>query len=43
VLSWEEHRRIRDAIASGDVELAQQRTLEHMAGVLEDLDRTAGR
>ena len=42
VLSWEEHRRIRDAIAAGDPELARQRTAEHMAGVIEDLGRAAG-
>lgn len=41
MLSWEEHRRIRDAIAAGDPELARQRTLEHMAGVIEDLARAA--
>jgi len=40
MLSWEEHRRIRDAIASGDPELARQRTLEHMAGVIDDLTRS---
>lgn len=42
MLSWEEHRRIRDAIAARDPELARQRTLEHMAGVIDDLARTAG-
>lgn len=41
MLSWEEHRRIRDAIASGDPDLARQRTLEHMRGVIHDLGRTA--
>lgn len=43
MLSWEEHRRIRDAIASGDPDLARCRTLEHMAGVIDDLARTARR
>lgn len=43
MLSWEEHRRVRDAIASGDAELARQRTLEHMAGVIDDLARVAPR
>jgi len=43
MLSWEEHRRIRDAIAAGDPDLAQQRTREHMAGVIDDLARTAHR
>lgn len=43
MLSWEEHRRVRDAIASGDAELARQRTLEHMAGVIDDLARAARR
>lgn len=43
MLSWEEHRRIRDAIAAGDPELARQRTLEHMTGVIDDLARAAGR
>lgn len=43
MLSWEEHRRIRDAIASGDPDLARRRTLEHMAGVIDDLGRAAPR
>jgi DNA-binding GntR family transcriptional regulator len=41
MLSWEEHRRIRDAIAAADPELARRRTLEHMAGVIDDLTRPA--
>lgn len=43
MLSWEEHRRIRDAIANGDPDLARQRTLEHMAGVIDDLGHASGR
>jgi DNA-binding GntR family transcriptional regulator len=43
MLSWEEHRRIRDAIAAGDPELAQRRATEHMAGVIDDLARAAQR
>ena len=43
MLSWEEHRRVRDAIASGDADLARRRTLEHMAGVIDDLARAAPR
>ncbi|MEX2627920.1 MAG: GntR family transcriptional regulator [Ilumatobacteraceae bacterium] len=42
MLSWDEHRRIRDAIADGDGERARQRATEHMAGVLDDLRQTAG-
>lgn len=37
MLSWEEHRRIRDAIAEGDPEASKLRALEHMAGVITDL------
>lgn len=43
MLSWEEHRRIRDAIAAGDPDLARRRTLEHMGGVIDDLARAAPR
>lgn len=37
MLSWDEHGRIRDAIAAGDSALAKQRTNEHMTNVIEDL------
>ena len=40
MLSWEEHERIRDAIASGEPELARARATEHMVGVIDDLVRT---
>lgn len=43
MLSWEEHRRIRDAIADGDPELARRRTLEHMTGVIDDLTSAIAR
>lgn len=37
MLSWEEHQRMRDAIAAGDAESAAASALDHMAGVIEDL------
>jgi DNA-binding GntR family transcriptional regulator len=38
VLGWEDHQRIRDAIADGDVEAAEARTYAHMASVVHDLE-----
>ncbi|HSL57428.1 MAG TPA: GntR family transcriptional regulator, partial [Acidimicrobiales bacterium] len=40
LLSWEEHRRIRDAIASGDPAAARSRAVEHLTAVLDDLSRS---
>lgn len=42
-LSWEEHRRLRDAIVAGDTSLARARALEHMTGVIDDLVRNTNR
>jgi DNA-binding GntR family transcriptional regulator len=36
--SWEEHQRIRDAIAAGDVEDAKAATFAHMASVIDALE-----
>lgn len=41
MLSWEEHRRIRDAIAAGDPSQARTRAIEHMTGVVGDLAHRA--
>lgn len=43
MLSWEEHRRIHQAIADGDPKAAKARTAEHMAGVIADLTEVASR
>ena len=37
-MSWDEHRRIRDAIAAGDVAAARAATLAHMASVVGALE-----
>lgn len=37
MLSWDEHRQIRDAIASGDAELASSKAAAHMERVIADL------
>lgn len=37
-MSWDEHLRIRDAIAAGDVDGAREATLAHMASVVEALE-----
>lgn len=37
MLSWDEHRRIRDAVAERDSVAARERALEHMSGVIADL------
>lgn len=36
-LSWEEHRRIYDAIAAGDADVARQHVAAHLARVIDDL------
>jgi DNA-binding GntR family transcriptional regulator len=38
--SWDEHQRIRDAIAAGDVEGARQATYAHMSAVVAALEST---
>jgi DNA-binding GntR family transcriptional regulator len=37
-MSWDEHQRIRDAIASGNVEGARDATFAHMASVVDALE-----
>ncbi len=39
MLSWDEHQRIRDAIAAGDPDGARARTNDHMTAVIDDLAR----
>jgi len=41
MLSWSEHRRIRDAIADEHPELAMTRATEHMTAVIDDLRRAS--
>lgn len=43
VHGFSEHQGIRDAIVAGDPETARVRTFEHMASVIRDLERHAGR
>jgi DNA-binding GntR family transcriptional regulator len=37
MLSWEEHQRLRDAIAAGDASSAESHARAHMASVIDDL------
>ncbi len=39
IVGWQEHERIRDAIASGSAEAARATVFAHVMAVLEELDR----
>jgi DNA-binding GntR family transcriptional regulator len=42
MLSWDEHQKIRDALAAGDPVAAQEATANHMRSVIAELPSTSG-